>query len=442
MAQRHVYVARHGIAGAPVAEAPTRMLVDLADAASATSGPKAASLAVLLRHGLPVPPGVVVPTRSFLDAVADLDPDLGGGPVGASTARAIFEGATVSPALVAEITAALARIAGSTGRGRVAVRSSATSEDGVSASAAGQHDSFLGLSGLEAVVDAVRRCWASVWSDRAVDYRQSRQGTAGVDPPQAAVLVQKMVDADVAGVLFTGQSTRVEASWGLGESVVGGRLTPDSWVVSAGTVTLRSVGAKTSRLDSGVMGTLRSAVGPFDRDRPCLTDEEVLRLARLAGRVESILGGPQDIEWALVDGQPWILQARPVTARLPDAPASSTETHHDDGCLRGAPASPGTGTGPARVVTGPWDFCTLRRGDVLVCRETDVAWAPLFGLVAAVVTETGGLLSHAAIVAREMGVPAVLAVPGATTAVRDGAILEVDGTRGRVSLVDRTRAGG
>ncbi|WP_433125058.1 PEP/pyruvate-binding domain-containing protein [Micromonospora sp. CA-240977] len=371
------------------------MLIDLTDAEPATSGGKAAALARLLRAGLPVAPGFVVPTTAY---------------------RRTDDG--LPAGLIDEIARALPRI----GDGHVAVRSSATSEDTTEATAAGQHDTFLGVRGTDQVADAVRRCWLSLWSARAVEYRRRRGDTRS---PSIAVLVQRLVDADVAGVMFTGDDTRVEASWGLGESVVSGHVTPDSWTLTGGQITGRSLGTKKTRVDR----TITREVGRADRERFCLTDDELTRLAQLGRQAADLLGGPQDVEWAIAGSRIWLLQSRPVTSALPPAPTAGGD---GSAALTGTPGSPGRATGPARVVRGPADFARVRPGDVLVCRTTDPAWTPLFGVVAAVVTEIGGLLSHAAIVAREQGLPAVLAVPRATTALPDGASVEVDGSAGRV----------
>ncbi|MFF3335734.1 PEP/pyruvate-binding domain-containing protein [Streptomyces sp. NPDC002888] len=396
------------------------MLIDLADAGPGTSGGKAAVLARLLEAGLPVPPGFVVPTAAYAQAADALDfPDT----------DAVRDLAGLSPALIDEIARALTRI---TGDGYVAVRSSATSEDTAAATAAGQHDTFLGVSGPDQVADAVRKCWASLWSERAVEYRRRQ---AGADSPAIAVLVQRLVDADVAGVMFTGTDVRLEASWGLGESVVSGQVTPDSWMLSGSTITHRSLGTKKTRIDRDHTRVVTREVEPAGRERFCLTDEEVTRLAEIGRKTADLLGGPQDIEWAISGSQIWILQARPVTRALPAGPAASPDTAGDRKARTGTPGSPGSAAGLARVVCGPSDFARVRPGDVLVCRTTDPAWTPLFGVVAAVVTETGGLLSHAAIVAREQGLPAVLAIPDATTLLPDGAMVEVDGSTGRVALL-------
>ncbi|MBB5958625.1 pyruvate,water dikinase [Saccharothrix tamanrassetensis] len=410
------------------------MLIDLAEAGPATSGGKAAPLARLVRAGLPVPPGFVVPTSVYEEAVAGLDL-AGAARHGAGAARLLVGRATLPPALVGEISLALERIADPSGDGCVAVRSSATNEDGVDA-AAGQHDTFLGVRGPDQVADAVRRCWASLWSERAVEYRRWRAEDARADLPATAVLVQRLVDADVAGVLFTGTDIRIEASWGLGVRVVDGRITPDSWVVADDAIARRATGVKDARLDRVGTRVVTREVPPADRDRLCLADDVVLRLARLGREIEGLLGGPRDVEWAIADGRIWILQARPVTAALPTARAASSDSAADRTSLTGTPGSVGLATGPVRVVLGPDDFARVRPGDVLVCRTTEPAWTPLFGVVAAVVTETGGLLSHAAIVAREQGLPAVLAVPDATTVLPDGATVEVDGSTGRIVLVE------
>jgi pyruvate,water dikinase len=229
--------------------------------------------------------------------------------------------------------------------------------------------------------------------------------------------------------MFTGEDIRLEASWGLGESVVGGRVTPDSWVVSGDSVVHRSLGGKGERVDRGDARVVTRPVPRADRERFCLADDDVVRLAALGRETAGVMGAPQDIEWAIAGGRIWILQARPITTPLPAAPSSPAA---GGTALTGTPGSPGVASGPARVVHGPGDFGRVRPGDVLVCRTTDPAWTPLFGVVAAVVTETGGLLSHAAIVAREQGLPAVLAVPDAMTALPDGATVEVDGGTGRI----------
>ena len=388
------------------------MIVSLTEAALAEAGGKAAVLGALARAGFPVPAGFVVPVEAYRAATDGLDlAEL-------RAVRRLIESQPLPAELVREITEALTQLGG----GAVAVRSSASSEDTVGASAAGQHDSFLGVDGPAAVAERVSATWGSLWSQRAIAYRSN-----SADAPEMAVLIQRQVDAEVAGVLFTdGPETVIEASWGLGESVVRGLVTPDSFSVTADRVVGRRTGDKQTRIDGGIT----TAVPPDLRERLCLDDDQLIRLARLGQEVAAHLGGPQDIEFALENNAIWLLQARPVTAPLPQ----STGPIGGSGDLRGTAGSPGVVSGPARVVQGPDDFRRVGAGDILVCRFTDPAWTPLFGVVAGVITETGGVLSHAAIVAREHRIPAVLGVPAVMSTLYDGQPLTVDGSAGTVAV--------
>ncbi len=417
------------------------MLLTLAEATAATGGGKAGALGALVRAGLPVPPGVVVPLDVHRAALAGRDLDDVARREGPGAAARLIHSRPLPSGLREELGAALPALGGV-----VAVRSSSTGEDTTADSGAGQHDTFLAVEGVDAVADRVRACWASLWSDRAVAYRAARGWTG---EGATAVIVQRHVDADVSGVLFTADPGSpdgvavVEASWGLGPSVVEGLVDPDTSVVARGRVVERSVGAKATRVDRGPGGPVTSEVPAGSRDRACLADDVVERLVALGERAAAVLGGRVDVEWAVEGDAVWLLQARPVTAELPvrrgarvrDGDAARADPAEADplvGTLRGTPGSAGRATGPVRLVHGPDDFAAVRPADVLVCRFTDPAWTPLFGVVAAVVTETGGLLSHAAIVAREHRLPAVLGVPGVLAALRDGETVTVDGGAGSV----------
>ncbi|MEU4512349.1 PEP/pyruvate-binding domain-containing protein [Nonomuraea wenchangensis] len=412
------------------------MIVPLRSAAAGTCGGKAGALGALLRAGLPVPDGFVVPFAAYRAAVRDLDPGPG--------RRRAIEAVDVQAALID----ALGHALGELGDPPVAVRSSAAHEDTGQASAAGQHDSFLAVRGTGAVADAVRACWASLLTPRALDYHRDAAGDLAM-----AVLVQRHLDAEVSGVMFTPadphDAVRIEASWGLGPSVVGGTVTPDAYRVAGdGTVT-RALGHKRTRLDRRGDRLVTSDVPTGARDQAVIDDATAGLLAELGRQIAALRGGPQDIEWAIADGRPWILQARPVTATPPAWPAPAAHTpatltgtpgsHGAPATLTGTPGSHGAATGTARIIRGPRDFARARPGDIIVCPFTDPAWTPLLRIAAGVVTETGGVLSHAAIVAREHGIPAVLGVPDATSRLHDDSTITIDGTNGTVT--DRKETG-
>ncbi|MFI6498080.1 PEP/pyruvate-binding domain-containing protein [Nonomuraea typhae] len=429
------------------------MIVPLGEAAAATCGGKAGALGTLLRAGLPVPDGFVVPFAAYRAAVRGLgrDPD------------EIRRGIMACPVQEA-VAEAVGHALGALGGPPVAVRSSAAGEDTGQASAAGQHESFLAVHGTGAVVTAVRACWASLYAPRAVG---NRGDASPYDEPMMAVLVQRHVDAEASGVMFTPASpddvTRIEASWGLGPSVVGGTVTPDAYRVAGDGTVAGTVADKRTRLDRHGTRLVTREVPTGSRSRPAIDDATAADLAGLGEEIAALLGGPQDIEWAIAGGRTWILQARPITAALPpeaavtpaaalpspaagtpgaalQSPAAGTPgvalrppAGTPGVALAGTPGSRGSATGTARIVRGPGDFARVRPGDILVCPFTDPAWTPLLRIAAGVVTETGGVLSHAAIVAREHAIPAVLGIPDATRTLRDDALITVDGTNGTVT---------
>jgi pyruvate,water dikinase len=297
------------------------------------------------------------------------------------------------------------------GPGSFAVRSSAFGEDGGQASFAGQLDTTLGATTTAQVVQAARRTARSGAGPKVTGYAARTGHAAGSVVP---VIVQVMVEPEAAGVLFTrhpvsgADEVVIEAAGGLGDKVVDGTVTPQAWTVDGGGIT-----------------------GPGHAEAPVLTRAQVRTLGRIGRRIEAVFDVPQDIEWAVADRKVWILQARPITTR----PEEATPVPSEPGkvLLRGTPASPGIALGPARVITGLDDFDQFRPGDVLVCRTTAPAWTPLLARATAVVTEIGGMLAHAAIVAREFGIPAVLAAPGAMTVLADGQQVVVDGSAGTVT---------
>ena len=312
-------------------------------------GGKNASLGSLIGAGLPVPPGFAVSADAYRKALADgglagrldalvasVDPrDPGSVAAAGRQARSLVSSVDLPVGLTGTIVDSYARLCGRCDDAAVpvAVRSSATCEDQPEASFAGEHDTYLWIRGGDAVVEHVRRCWAGLFTDRGIAYRLERG--FGRANPAMSVGVQQMVAPRAAGVAFTlnpldGDRSQIaiDASWGFGEAVVGGEVTPDNYLVDKVmfSITRRTISAKTLEYRLSESGTVVAFDVPAERrDAPCLTDDEVLAVARLARRAEKHYGCPQDVEWALDDRGVWLLQSRPETvwSRRVRAPRSS-----------------------------------------------------------------------------------------------------------------------
>ena len=429
--------------------AAVRDFTELSRADVQFAGGKGANLGELTAAGLPVPPGFVVGAPAyaeFVDATGlrdriattleDLDVDDTAALEAASAEiRAAIEATPIPAGLADAIATAYATLGD--GDPPVAVRSSATAEDTASASFAGMNETYLHISGADAVIDAIRRCWASLFGGRTVFYRAKRGlGQADMD---IAVVVQRQIASTRAGVMFTidpasGSTDRlvIEGSFGLGEAVVSGQVSPDRWVVAKGT--LHSLAHETRHKELVIegaldgQGTVTRPASEAEADAPVLSDDEVRRLAELGQRIEEHYGSPQDTEWAFdAEGAVYILQSRPVTT-----------TGHAAGevgelLLRGLGAAPGTASGRVRIVAALADASTLADGDILVTHMTAPDWVPLMRKAAAIVTDSGGMTCHAAIVSRELGIPCVVGTGDATTRLRDGEEVTVDAGRGIVT---------
>jgi pyruvate,water dikinase len=341
---------------------------------------------------------------------------------------------------------------------RVAVRSSATAEDLPDASFAGQQETFLGVSGEAAVLAACKKCFASLFTDRAISYRQIK----GFDHFSVAlsVGVQVMVRSDLAsaGVIFTldpesgfRDAVLVTGAWGLGELVVQGTVNPDEVVVHKPTlaagfrpIVARRLGSKAQRLvyaaaDPG--RTVVEAVAEQERNRPMLSDEEVLTLARWAVAIEAhysrVRGAdtPMDIEWAKdgLNGRLYIVQARPETVHSQRSGATiRTWTLKERGevLVSGRAVGGAIGRGPARRITDLAGIHAFQPGEVLVTGRTDPDWEPIMKQAAAIVTDQGGRTCHAAIIARELGIPAVVGTGDGTARIETGQPLTVSCAEG------------
>ncbi|MFW5984013.1 MAG: phosphoenolpyruvate synthase [Halobacteria archaeon] len=325
----------------------------------------------------------------------------------------------------------------------VAVRSSATAEDLPDASFAGQQETYLNVKGADELVERVKDCWASLFTERAIYYRVEK-GFSHEDV-NIAVVVQRMVDADKSGVVFSsdpstgeGRAT-VEAAWGLGESVVSGGVTPDNYVFDRGTrevVTANVASKKVMHVkDAGTGETVEKEVPDDRRDEQVLSEKEVAEIAEVAERLEDHYGAPQDIEWAIQDDELYILQSRPITTINENEDEVDDGDDSDDGevVLEGLGASPGKESGKVRIVRKLDEIDRIEEGDVMVTEQTTPDMVPAMKRSAAIVTDEGGLTSHAAIVSRELGKTAVVGTGNATTTLEDGEVVTVDGDKGRVT---------
>ena len=369
----------------------------------------------------------------------------------AAEARRIVYEATGTATLRRHITEAYRALEREYGtRVAVAVRSSATAEDLPEASFAGQHDSFLNVVGEDALFEACRKCFASIFTDRAIVYRVNN----GFDHFKVAlsVGVMKMIRSDLSasGVIFTLDTESgfrdvvfITGAYGLGENVVQGKVDPDEFYVHKPTyragfrsVLRRGLGRKQMRMVYAETPTKDEPVPEEERARFCIEDADVLQLADFAIRIEdhySALAGhalPMDIEWAKdgIDGRLYIVQARPETVasrRAADVFETYTLTGKGKALVTGKAVGEKIASGPVRVISGAEDLRSFRPGEVLVADATSPDWEPVMRSASAIVTNRGGRTCHAAIVARELGIPAVVGTGDATKRLPSGAVVTV-----------------
>jgi pyruvate,water dikinase len=372
--------------------------------------------------------------------------------------------APLPPRLEQEIREHYARLAAESGADiSVAVRSSATAEDLPDASFAGQQETFLNVSGIEAVLDRVRHVFASLYNDRAISYRVHK----GFEHAHVALSagVQRMVRSDLgaSGVLFTIDTESgfsdvvfITSSYGLGETVVQGAVNPDEFFVhkpmlAAGKfpIVRRQMGSKLIRMEFAEGGdaeptsagrTVRTVDTPVElRNRYSLADEDVVELARYAVIIERHYGRPMDVEWGRDgrDGKLYILQARPETVKSQSQGKQQRFKlkGSSDVLASGRAIGQRVGAGPVRVVVDASQMERIMPGDVLVTDMTDPNWEPVMKRASAIVTNRGGRTCHAAIIARELGIPAVVGCGDATRRLRDGAFVTVSCAQGDTGYI-------
>lgn len=415
-------------------------------------GGKGANLGEMTNANIPVPPGFIVTADAYFEFLRQtkivdkirglLEPldvnDSKQLQTVAAQVRQIISSAVSPPEIADDIRQAYVKM----GKGLVAVRSSATAEDLPEASFAGQQRTFLNIEGENEVIYAVQECWASLFEARAIFYRVHQ----GFDHFQVgiAVPVQKMVQSEASGVMFTVEPTTsdrskitIEAVLGLGEMIVSGDVTPDLYVVSKDELKIikkeikrqewkliRNEGSKDEEANVKVVLT------PLEQAQQKISDDDVIALAKIGKHLEDWYQFPQDIEWAKENGEIFIVQTRPVTALKEMAEA----THEIKATvlLSGAPASPGIASGPVEIVSDPSQIDKVLDGDVLVAEMTTPDFVPAMKRAAAIVTDRGGRTAHAAIVSRELGIPCIVGAEKATTTLKNGQVITVDGANGKV----------
>lgn len=418
-------------------------------------GGKGANLGEMTKAGFPVPNGFIVTSDAYyqfleendlrdrIDSILQ-DLDVGNSKDLASASKKIqriIEGAPIPKPIAQEIIQAYFHLEkGIFKQPLVAVRSSATAEDLPTASFAGQQETFLNVKGEANLLEKVRSCWASLFTQRAIFYRQTNKFDhfrVGI-----AVPVQKMVASDTSGILFTIDPVTndknhivIEAIYGLGEMIVQGMVTPDHYEVDKKANTIIKKIPKTQE-KMMVRKNGKNVVFPLGKtagSKTKLTDKQILALADLGKQLEAHYYFPQDSEWAIEKNKIYMVQTRPVTTMGMKAQQPGAVVKKEDIIATGDPASPGISSGSVKILQSAAEIGKIRHGDVLIAEQTNPDYVPAMKKASAIVTERGGRTSHAAIVSRELGIPAVVGTEGIMKKVKDDQVVTVNGTTGIIS---------
>ncbi|MBS3815118.1 MAG: phosphoenolpyruvate synthase [Hadesarchaea archaeon] len=432
---------------------------DLSKEDVGVAGGKGANLGEMIKADLPIPPGFAVTAQAYekfvkevgiIDEINELLSELD---VDNSDAlnetskkiRDLIKEAEMPEDIKEDIVKAYRELSESTEEDEVSVaaRSSATAEDMPDASFAGQQDTYLNVQGEERLLRNVQKCWASLFTSRAIFYREKN------DYPHEdvliSVLIQKMVDADKAGVLFTSHPSTgdpdkevIEANWGLGETVVSGSVTPDTYVVDkeTGEILKATIGSKEAMTirDPKTRKTIEEPTPEEKRKAQVLDEDDAKMLAELGRKVEDHYGHPQDIEWAEENGEMYLVQSRPITVLYgeEEEEKAAVEEGPKEVLIRGLGASPGRGAGKVKIIPSAEDISKVKEGDILVTEMTAPDWVPAMRRAAAIVTDEGGTTCHAAIVSRELGTPCIVGTGEATEVLEEGMEVTVNGSEGAV----------
>uniref|UniRef100_A0A7C3YFD9 Phosphoenolpyruvate synthase n=1 Tax=Geoglobus ahangari TaxID=113653 RepID=A0A7C3YFD9_9EURY len=418
----------------------------------ALAGGKGANLGELIRNEIPVPNGFVIDSRSFIefleitgleyqiiDMLRGLDVENTQKLQETSKMiRELIESTEIPEHIKKEIREAYRKMCEEEGEEVfVAVRSSATAEDLPEASFAGQQETYLNVKGEDAVIEKVKKCWSSLYTPRAIYYRVQK-GFRHEDV-SLAVVIQKMVNSEKSGVMFTSHPVTgeklcvIEAVFGLGEAIVSGKISPDTYIYDR--INKKLVEVKVSEKNIMITRnekgeTVEVELPPEKAKQRVLTDEEIKELVKFAEIIENLYNHPQDVEWAIEKGKVYIVQSRPITTIKEEKKEEEKVKKELKILLKGLGASPGIGIGKVKVIFSEKEINKVEKGDILVTTMTTPDMVPAMKRAAAIVTDEGGLTCHAAIVSRELGVPAVVGTKKATKVLKDGMIVTVDGEKG------------
>ena len=418
-------------------------------------GGKGANLGEMVNFHIPVPPGFIVTANAYYDFLQksgitdkirnllkplDYNNTKQLQQIAAKVKRVILN-AAMSPELAKEIQQAYIKMGG----GLVAVRSSATAEDLPEASFAGQQSTFLNVNGEKEVVVAIQECWASLFNPRAIFYRHQH----GFDHFNVgiAVPIQRMVQSQTSGVMFTIEpmtSDRskiiIEAVYGLGEAIVSGEVETDLYIIDKEGLRIsdKKIGKQDWQLIRNPAGgdnrtNIRAPLQPWRQTQQKLADDDIITLAKIGKHIEDLYQFPQDIEWAQQeDKEIFIVQTRPVTTIKAETVAEVLPEVKATVLLSGRAASPGMASGPVKIVYESSQIDKVESGDILVAKMTSPDFVPAMKRAVAIIAERGGRTSHAAIVSRELGIPCIVGAEGAVTTLTNGQIVTVDGSQGKV----------
>jgi len=429
-------------------------------------GGKAANLGEMLQAGFPVPDGFAITASAYfrvlefnhltreikhtLEATNVNRPDELN--QAAKKIKALVNRAKIPTDLTQQIIRAYDRLGGSWQKHTyVAVRSSATAEDLPDASFAGQQATFLNIKGEANLIEAVRGCWASLFEARSIFYREQK----GFDHFKVGIsaTIQRMIQSDVSGVMFTIDPVKndktkivIEAVWGLGEMIVQGTYTPDHYVVKKADLSIfsRQIVPQPKQLILKQGKNIQTKVPKAKIKQIKLTDKQIVQLAELGLKIQQHYFFPQDIEWAVENGRLYILQSRPVTTmnetktkkekQADKAKLKKPSTNGLKLVLKGDAASPGLVTGYARIIYSAKEISKIKQGEILVAPKTTPDFVPAMKRALAIVTNSGGQTSHAAIVSRELGIPCIVGTETGTKLIKTGQVYTINSQTGEVFL--------